>query len=884
MNFLKKLKENAAVKAIRRFYAKHVIRKLFLTILCAVVLAGMIYMVPVLFVKSGSIPDVKSAPLSESLGEVAPDEGKILVAENGGRELYLSTDTLIFEMVDKATGEKLVSGAAGSEEGSDKALLSVQYLGEDNNLSEWNSYDNSVANGSYDMQRIADGIRIHMNFNEGESKRFYEYCPKKMSIEQFEEFFVGGLKKAKDAGEITAAQEQRYQMALGLVYKKSIMEECYAVTYTGTPPVSAVKQMLEINKVVGYTQEMLFADAEQFGFTVTFAEPADFDITIEAVLEDGELVVRMPAGAMVSNNDYYSIQNVKFLPNFGAAGAADYEDGYILVPDGAGALFAFNSNIPTIKDYERPVYDNDFYKDYAFMPEYGQELMMPVYGMGYGSSENTEKGFFAVIESGAYNAYINVKLAGTADGSSKYNKAYPSFDINQFQRVKINGVYSNNSANYLVQTGMQDFDCTVRYHMYGGQVTYFDMAKDYQAYLTRRYGMQTTYGDGAGSLYLEFVGALSLEKRIVGIPYNSVYSMTDYEDLKEIFEDLAGVRYQAQYDGAFNGGMDGGMNSEAKLVGKNGSKKELESLLDYAAEKGFDFYLSVAPAKVSESGNGFMAGIHATRDFANDEVELYRYMPAIGILSGKLYSGVSHNGHYLLAPKYLSYAVDGFLADSSDYGKLAIEGLAGMYYADYHFGGMVSGEEGAAVIGENLKKLSERKLALDNPFMDNIVYGSIAVDVSKESSDYATFAHTIPFRQLVMNGLCDYTTQDVNISSKNPAYFVLQAAELGSYPKYILTAEPVTKLKYTDYHYLLSAQYDLLKDEIKEMYAEIADIREKIGTNEIVGHTCLAQKVYRTTYANGVEVTVNYNLHGVELEDGTVLDAESYRIGGGKSE
>ncbi len=68
------------------------------------------------------------------------------------------------------------------------------------------------------------------------------------------------------------------------------------------------------------------------------------------------------------------------------------------------------------------------------------------------------------------------------------------------------------------------------------------------------------------------------------------------------------------------------------------------------------------------------------------------------------------------------------------------------------------------------------------------------------------------------------------------------------------------------------------------MYAEIADIREKIGTNEIVGHTCLAQKVYRTTYANGVEVTVNYNLHGVELEDGTVLDAESYRIGGGKSE
>ena len=133
-----------------------------------------------------------------------------------------------------------------------------------------------------------------------------------------------------------------------------------------------------------------------------------------------------------------------------------------------------------------------------------------------------------------------------------------------------------------------------------------------------------------------------------------------------------------------------------------------------------------------------------------------------------------------------------------------------------------------------------------------------------------------------MNGLVDYTTENVNISSKNAAYFVLQAAELGSYPKYILTSEPVTKLKYTDYHYLYSSQYDLLKNDIKSMYTEIEDIRSQIGTNEIAGHTCLAKNVYKTTYANGVEVIVNYNLHSVELEDGAALDAESYLIRGVK--
>ncbi len=878
MNFGKKIKEHKSIQAIRRFYSRHIIRKLFLTALCAALIIGIVYMIPVFMVKKGNIPDVKSASLSESLGEIGKDEGRLLVAENGGRELYLSADTLILELVDKATGTVLASGTAASEEGSEKALLSVQYLGEDNNLSEWNSYDNSVALGSYSMQRIPDGVRIRLNFNEGESQRFYEYCPKKMPVERYEETFVGGLARAKEAGEITAAQQQKYMMALGIVYKKSLTENCYAVTYIGTPPVSAVKQMLEIVRLVGYTQDMLFEDADEFNFTVDIAEPADFDITIEAVLENGELVVRMPAGEMVSNNDYYSIQNVKLLPNFGAAAAADYPEGFILVPDGAGALFAFNSNQPIIRDYERPVYNNDFYKDYAFMPEYGEELMMPLYGMLYGPEKEAEKGFLAVIESGAYNSYINVKLAGTAEGSSRYNRAYASFDINQFQKVKINGVYSTNPASYLVQTGMQKLDCTVRYRMYGSRVTYFDMAKDYRNYLAGRYGLETAYSDGAASLYLEFVGALTLQQRFVGIPYRSVHSMTTCDELKEIINDLEGIRFRLQYDGVFNGGLDGGINAGAEPVGANGGKKKLKSLLDYAQQKGVDLYLAVALSQVSEGGDGFLASWHATRDFANDEVVMYRYMPAIGILSGNLYDGVTHNGHYTISPNYLGYVTDQFLKDSEDYRKLAVSDLAGMYYADYRFNEMITGEEGAAVIRENLDKLAGRQLALSDPFIDHIGYGSIAVGISKESSDYATFARTIPFRQLVMNGLVDYTTEDVNISSKNPAYFVLQAAELGAYPKYILTAESVATLKYTDYHYLLSAQYDLLKEDIREMYNEIAEIRSRIGTNEITGHICLADKVYRTTWASGVEVIVNYNLHGVELEDGTVLEAESYLI------
>ena len=129
-----------------------------------------------------------------------------------------------------------------------------------------------------------------------------------------------------------------------------------------------------------------------------------------------------------------------------------------------------------------------------------------------------------------------------------------------------------------------------------------------------------------------------------------------------------------------------------------------------------------------------------------------------------------------------------------------------------------------------------------------------------------------------MNGLIDYTTEDVNISSRNPAYFILQSAETGAYPKFIVTAKSVDVLQNSDYSYLYSVQYPLIRDKIDAVYRECSEIRSKIGTSEITGHECLADGVFRTTYATGVQVIVNYNLYDVTLEDGSTVGAEGYFV------
>ncbi|MBD5460328.1 MAG: hypothetical protein HDR26_05210 [Lachnospiraceae bacterium] len=869
-------------KVLKKFYDKHTIRRIALTIVAVVVLVYVIVSIPVWTLgKESPAQTASRQPLSGS--QISLDAGKVTVASNGGKTLSINTAQMTVEVKDDATGYTFSSAAKGTA-GSELALLSLTYLGEDNNLYEWNSYDYSAALSTYSLYQIENGVRIDMNLNEGESNRFYEYLPKKMSIETYEELFVGGLNALMDSGALDKTLGERYLSTLGLVYRRSLTEECYAVTYTGNPPTSATNQLIEVTKLVGYTQDMLMDDAETFEFTVTFTEPAEFDLTVELTLDDnGDLKVHIPTGSIVNHNDYYTAQSIAVLPNFGASTVEEYEDGAILVPDGSGALMAFNSYIANVADYKRPYFDNDFYSDYYYMPEYAEELYMPVYGVMYGAEEKTQKGFLAILEEGARTAYLNVKLASAGADSAKYNKAYVSFETAQYKRVKINGEYSENSGTYLVNAGMQDLDLTIRYQFYGKGVTYYDMAKGYQSYLAEKTGTSAEYGDGAAQMYLEVVGGLNIASRFVGIPYSKAYSMTTYENLLAMMEDLDGMKFSMQYDGAFNGGWNGEMNRGAGLAGQNGSKSNLKKALSYAGEHGIPLYMQVALTQVWESGNGFRASRHAVRDYANDEVELSRYQPVLGILNKALNDGTQHDSYYLLSPGYLSTVTQKFLAGAGDYDSLAISDLAGMYYADYRYEGYVSGETGNNVLNENLERLSQnRTLALTNPHIDKIGYGSVATDVSRESSDYATFAATIPFKQLVMNGLIDYTTEDVNLSSRNAAYFVLQSAELGSWPKFLLTWENVDVLKNSDFSYLYAAQFELLRDKIEEVYEECADIRGRIGTEEITGHRVLEDGVYETTYASGAVVIVNYNLYDVTLEGGTALPAESYLIKEGR--
>ena len=855
-----KNKVKSILNKLRDFYGAHPIRRTIVTIVLTALVILLVYFLPAFGLRAAPVPEVQVA--HSEVGPEIPVGEAVAVAQQGGRTLTLDTRELVFTLTDDASGKTWVSALPGAKEGKDKALMQISYLGEDNTLQQWNTYDNCVAFGTYKLYEIPNGVRVEMNVNEGESTEFFEYLPQRIPTARYEEFLVPTLEKLAEEGAISESDFKKYERALKMVYKKNNAENCYVLTTSGAPSISASSQLIAMTKLVGYSRDMLIEDCAAYGTVPDFHEPAQFDIVLEAALDGGDLVVRLPGDEMKTGNDFYQLYRMAVLPSLGSEAYDKDGDGFFLVPDGAGALMRFNTYTATVPEYVRPFLDNDYYSDYYYKSEYGQELMTPVFGILKGG-ETPDQGLMGIIEQGVETANMHVTLASTSGSGA--NRAYVSFDVMDYTRVKIYGAYSDNNATYLSSSGHIVADYTLRYRPYAEGVTYFDLAMDYRDYLANKTGRAIEPPKGP-TVYLEAMGAVTLVHRFLGIPYDSVASMTTYEDLSAIAQDLpANEGITIQYDGGYNGGYLSGLNDGARLVGQNGNGQALEKAKADLEEKGIDLFWQVNLSRVYKNGRSYIPYLHALRDFSNEAAEIYSYNSATNMLNGRWdpirpYTRVS--------PKYLPYLAERFMADAGADAKVAIGDLAHDMFVDYRYHAVIDPVEAGLLVRQALEKMTG-PLALRDPASDLAPLGQWAVDVSRRSSEYASFYATVPFRQLCLSGLTQIAGEDVNLSSRDLRYSLLQAAELGTSVKFTVTGQNPYVLKSSHFEYLFAVYYPDWKDEILEAAAATEALRQEIGGRAIVNHRMLNPEVFETTYEGGVRIIANYSCEPYESESGT---------------
>ncbi len=115
--------------------------------------------------------------------------------------------------------------------------------------------------------------------------------------------------------------------------------------------------MVGIFDKLGYTYEDLEADSERFGFSLEGAERILFTVPLVYTLSDKGMRVTVSAGEITGPEDF-PVAPISLLEFFGAA--QDDTEGYMVLPDGSGALLRYGSPAQIGSDsYSKFVYGAD---------------------------------------------------------------------------------------------------------------------------------------------------------------------------------------------------------------------------------------------------------------------------------------------------------------------------------------------------------------------------------------------------------------------------------------------------------------------------------------------------------------------------------------------
>ena len=307
------------------------------------------------------------------------------------------------------------------------------------------------------------------------------------------------------------------------------------------------------------------------------------------------------------------LMDIEIAPLLGAVGAS--AEGYILIPDGSGALINFNNGKTKAGSYKAQIYGSD--KTFAATVDNNTMLRaaLPVLGMNCGNY-----GLLAVATQGDAHAYVNAAVSGV---NNSYNTMSFSFS------VRAKGEYVIGEENYNARTVnlyQQEMSTSGRF-----EVSFYPLpqgACDWQA-MADVYG-DLLLGDKAAEyksrLSLRLYGMIYKEKPFLGIPVSTAVALTPYGRAAEMLQFLKDenvpvvVEYLHWNDSAARN-RRGGVEPSGTL----GGKKAFAQLLEAAGQADCRLYFTTNALSFS-SENALKARFtDAATKLSSFPVELYTF-------------------------------------------------------------------------------------------------------------------------------------------------------------------------------------------------------------------------------------------------------------------
>ncbi len=553
------------------------------------------------------------------------------------------------------------------------------------------------------------------------------------------------------------------------------------------------------------------------------------------------------------------IISIGVLPYFGA-GTAD-DKGYMVIPDGSGALIDFNNQKKHLQSYSKPFYGNDRTVTSDKMTSDEKNLMLPVFGLN-----NNNRSFIAIIGSGAENASLNAAVGGI---DTAYNHIYSSLNYRNSTQIEMkDNSWTTKSVTFTSINGIKNDAYTVDYYMLDTEKSdYVGMAEKAREVLNLSSGKKS----GNSSLGIRFFGATPKQKSFLGFRYTGKQKLTTFAQAEEIIKEISDyasapeVTLKDFTSEEFSDRTAVKFSFLYELGGENGYKKLCNTVNKLNGNIGVysDF------TDFSKNGNGFRStgGVNFGLDLKIAEVYPYKINTAL--------KDETKKPTYLVDSKKYSYATSMIekYASKRNIKGIYFDEVANSLSSDFRKTGNRR-SEALSEAEKSLKSISENyRLTLSAPNCYALKYSEKIIDIPVSSSGYKIFDRDIPLYQIIVGEGFDFIGEPVNIGEYSKAR-LLSNIEYGVNLNFALMNSPSSAISKTDCDYLYHASFDSIKSDIKEWYLKSAAVIDKIGKSYIIGHE-VKDELSVTTYKNGLKIYVNYGKHNLEI-DGLNIPAEDF--------
>lgn len=585
-------------------------------------------------------------------------------------------------------------------------------------------------------------------------------------------------------------------------------------------------------------------------------------VPMEVLLEGDHVEVSVLVDQVVEDNPDALLAGVSIAPFFHAAGSD--ENGYMLVPDGSGALIYLNNKKQTLGEYKQIVYGRDLATNMLFSGNVEQPANLPVFGMNKESS-----GYLAVITEGEAYATVNARVSGA---KSTYNTVFADFALRSSDDYEIG---AQNEIRMFDEAKPAVEKISVRYYFLpGGACDYNAMARQYRNHLISENGVIPQQSDI--SLLLECYGAVRKQQSMLGFPYMKTVVLTRYADALNMLDEarMAGVEglalvFQEMTDASISGVYQSDFSPSQVL----GNGRDLQTLMRYCREN--EILFAPAMETLSFSKNSLQVNTFATASKTLPQQVATQYAYRLG--NGRV--NYDRTPSYLLSPTQLPRMTDKLVSalEVTQLEAIALTDLARLLYTDFSRPRTAMSQTQEYVV-QSIQTLKEAipSLIFATPNAYALPYAAMIYDMPQTSSMYDLCDVSVPFYQLCLNGVIPYASTAININS-NPRNAFLLAIENGSILKYTLIEEDASILMETELDSLLGVSR---ADWMELMIASVLEwqaLREKTG-GLIESHEIVTQDVRKIAYENGTVVYVNFGAAGYPLTTDQIVPACGYLL------